>query len=68
MEQLRDIDKVGKDEYLIKITSALDIFIRTEGGIQGNQRSSTYEKHRGVVGSQHKELTGHTFAQHKGGT
>ena len=36
-KKLMDRDNVGRDEYPIKITSALDILILTEVGISGHQ-------------------------------
>ena len=47
LKQLRERDKVGRDDYTVMTTSALDLLILIEGGIQGNQQSSTYENCRG---------------------
>ena len=57
--------KVGRDEYPVTTTSALDLLIFTEGGIQGNQKSSTNKNCRVRGGRQHKERMGHTFTQKK---
>ena len=47
LNQLRDRDNMGRDEYPVTTTSALDLLIRIEGGIRGNQKLSTYENHGG---------------------
>ena len=41
--QLRGGDNMGRDEYTITTTSALDLIIRIEGVIWRNQQSSIYE-------------------------
>ena len=38
LNQLRYGDNLGRDEYTVPTTSALDLFICTEGGIWGNQK------------------------------
>ena len=38
LKQLRDGDKVGRDEYPIATTLELDLLIRIECGIQGNHK------------------------------
>ena len=59
---------MGRNYYLAKTTSELDLLIYTEGGIQVNQRWSTYENCGGRGGLQHKQRIGHTFNQQKMGT
>ena len=68
LKQPKDGYNLGRDEYPVTTTSVLDILIRIEGGIRGNQQSSAYENRGGKGGYQHKEHMGHTFTQHKGGT
>ena len=47
LKQLRYSYNVVRDEYPVTNTSSLDLLICTEVGIQGNQKSSTYEGCRG---------------------
>ena len=54
LKKLRDRDNMGRDEYPITATLALDILIRTECVIRRNQQLSTYEKWEGRGGHQHK--------------
>ena len=68
LNQLRDGDNVGRDDYLVTITSELGLLIRTEGGFWVNQQSSTYENWWGRGVQQHKERMEHIFTQQKGGT
>ena len=63
LNQLRDIENEGRDEYPVMTTSKLELLIRTEGEIQGNQKLSAYENHRVRRGYQNKERMGHTFSQ-----
>ena len=67
LKQLRDGDNVSSYAYPITTTLALDTLICTEGGIQGNQKLSTYENSGGKGGRHNKEHMGHTFTQKKGG-
>ena len=62
LRTLRDGGNVGRDEHPITTTSALDIFIHTEGEICGNKQSN-HENNgsRGV--HQQKGLTWHNFYQ-----
>ena len=46
-------DNVGRDESLFTTTSILDLLIRTEGEICGNQKS-TYDNRGGRGGRQQK--------------
>ena len=60
---------MGRDDYPVTIILELYLLIHTEGGIQGNQKSSTYENRGGGRGGlQKKERMGHTFNKEKGGT
>ena len=68
LKKLRDEENLGRDEYPVKNTLALDILIRTGCGIWGNQKLSTYENHGGRRGRQNKERIGNTFTKYKGGT
>ena len=61
LKKLRNGGNVGRDEYLVMTTLALDILIRTEGGIRVNQQSLTYANCRGRGGRHHKERMLHTF-------
>ena len=54
INKLRDGGNVARGEYLIMTISALGILIRIEGGIQENQKPSTYENIGGIGGLQHK--------------
>ena len=67
-KQLRDGEKVGRDEYPVTITSALDLLIQTEGGIFRNQQS-THDNRGGRGGCHQKVRMEHTFSQKRqGGT
>ena len=66
MKQFRYRDNVGRYEYPVITTSALDLLIRTEGQICRNQQS-TYESHGGRGDCQQKGRTGHTFSQQQQG-
>ena len=54
MKQFRYRDNVGRYEYPVITTSALDLLIRTEGQICRNQQS-TYESHGGRGDCQQKD-------------
>ena len=41
LKQMRYGYNMGRDEYPVTTTLVLDLLIRTEGGIQGNQKSPT---------------------------
>ena len=53
LNQPRDGDNVGRDEYPVKTTPSLDILIRAEGGIRRNQQSD-YDNCGGRGGRQKK--------------
>ena len=55
---------MGRDEYPVTIISAIYLWIRTEGGICGNQQS-TYENHDGKGGIQPKGRMSHKLVQKK---
>ena len=61
LKKLRDGYNVGRDEYPVTTTLALDLLIQAEGGIRGNQKISTYKNcsNRGV--QQNKERMGHNL-------
>ena len=67
MKKLRDEDNMGKDEYPVTTTSALNLLIFTEGGIWGNHKLSTYENCGGRGRHQHKYCMGQTLSQQNGG-
>ena len=63
-----DGENLGRDKYPVTTTSALDLLIRTEGGICGNQQY-TYDNCGGRGGRQQKGRMGNTFDQQRqGGT
>ena len=65
---MRDGDNMGRDEYPVTITPALDLLIRTEGVIWGNQQY-THKNHGGGGGRHQEGRIGHTFdQQQQGGT
>ena len=68
LKKLKDGEKVDRGDYPVTTTSELDILIRTEGGIWVIQRYSTHENWGVRGGRHHKERTGKTFTQNKGGT
>ena len=57
---------MGRGEYTVKITSALDLLILTEGGILGNKQS-TNDNLGGRGGHNQKGHMGHTFVQKRHG-
>ena len=57
LKQLIDGDNMGRDEYPITTTSALELLIHTEGGIRVNHKLSTRENLGGRGGRHHKERT-----------
>ena len=59
--QLRDRYNVGRDEYPVTMTSALNLLIRTDFGI--NEKKSTHEYHSGIGGSHPNGCIRHTFVQ-----
>ena len=63
-KQLGYRDNVGRDEYRLTIISSLDILIRTEGCICGNQQS-THKNFGGRGGRHPKEYMGLTFSQQR---
>ena len=68
LKQLNDGGNVGRDQYPVKTTSALDLLIHTKGGIWENLKLSTYENRGDRRGRQNKERIGNTFTKYKGGT
>ena len=62
LKQLKDWDNVGRDEYPVTTTSALDLLICTEGCIHKNKQS-TYDNCGGRTDRQQKGRTGNTFSQ-----
>ena len=68
LNQLREGYNMGRYDYPITTTSALYILIYKEGGIGGNQKSSTYKNSGGRGEIRHKDHMGHTFTKQKGGT
>ena len=61
-KNLRERGNMVRDEYLVTITLALDIFICTEGGVRGNQQSTRENNGGGGLHLQ-KVCMGHTFSQ-----
>ena len=49
---MRDGDNVGRDKYPVTTTSALDLLIHTEGGINRNQQYYNYENNGSIGGLQ----------------
>ena len=59
---MSDVSRVGRDDYLVTITSSLYIFILTEGGISVNQQS-THDNRGGRRGCHQKGRIGNNFSQ-----